>query len=637
MASEQGYSNQKKKGKAQFKTIHPVNSNGYSESVIPKYLADKTPGSNCAVDSVTEIFNNNGQIEFWEILFDQTVDAVAGDVIRFKIVSDQKLFNFEFDVIEVISSDTLRVLPISDIVPAIGDTIQLLRFVTAASDDSGNPQIAIAPAPIKFLLDGVTTDVSKDTVTPANSKLLPTENLTAQASLSSIDGKFTTLNAKDFATSAKQDTGNSFLSSIDGKFTTLNAKDFATSAKQDTGNSSLSSIDGKFTTLNAVDFATAAKQDTGNSSLSSIDGKFTTLNAKDFATSAKQDTGNSSLSSIDGKLQNNGLLDSGNSSVIPLGANAVFTGVWKDIINYNAIALGVNANQDSANNGLVVQYSHDGVSIDHTHIYSVAAGLGIGLNLVSEFRYFRIVYTNGAIAQTSFVLQSILKTNPLFPSQYRLTNPLTDDTQATVSRSLIFGKTTGGGGGYVDVKVNPSGALVADVSGTVSVTGVSTLAEQQTQTTAIGSLTETAPATDTASSGLNGRLQRIAQRITSLIALIPASLGQKSMANSFAVALASDQSALSTTQTALVSSYQEITDLTITAQTFTAPVGAKWCKIYAEDTNVANIRVRIGGTATVTSGLQLQPGRSEDFNAVGNISVIAESGTNQKVNVHFGV
>src|ERR1035437_6144631 len=41
----------------------------------------------------------------------------------------------------------------------------------------------------------------------------------------------------------------------------------------------------------------------------------------------------------------------------------------------------------------------------------------------------------------------------------------------------------------------------------------------------IGSLTETAPTTDTASSGLNGRLQRIAQRITSLIALLPAALG----------------------------------------------------------------------------------------------------------------
>lgn len=42
--------------------------------------------------------------------------------------------------------------------------------------------------------------------------------------------------------------------------------------------------------------------------------------------------------------------------------------------------------------------------------------------------------------------------------------------------------------------------------------------------TKIGALTETAPATDTASSGLNGRLQRIAQRITSLIALLPTAL-----------------------------------------------------------------------------------------------------------------
>lgn len=37
----------------------------------------------------------------------------------------------------------------------------------------------------------------------------------------------------------------------------------------------------------------------------------------------------------------------------------------------------------------------------------------------------------------------------------------------------------------------------------------------------IGAVTETAPASDTASSGLNGRLQRIAQRLTTLIAGIP--------------------------------------------------------------------------------------------------------------------
>lgn len=42
-------------------------------------------------------------------------------------------------------------------------------------------------------------------------------------------------------------------------------------------------------------------------------------------------------------------------------------------------------------------------------------------------------------------------------------------------------------------------------------------ATQVTQNTRIGDLTEAAPASDTASSGLNGRLQRIAQRLTSVL------------------------------------------------------------------------------------------------------------------------
>lgn len=42
---------------------------------------------------------------------------------------------------------------------------------------------------------------------------------------------------------------------------------------------------------------------------------------------------------------------------------------------------------------------------------------------------------------------------------------------------------------------------------------------------AIGAVTETAPASDTASSGLNGRLQRIAQRLSFMIGLLPTALG----------------------------------------------------------------------------------------------------------------
>jgi hypothetical protein len=58
----------------------------------------------------------------------------------------------------------------------------------------------------------------------------------------------------------------------------------------------------------------------------------------------------------------------------------------------------------------------------------------------------------------------------------------------------------------------PSGAATETTLG-----GVLTTSDFDTKT---GSLTETAPSTDTASSGLNGRLQRIAQRITSLISAL---------------------------------------------------------------------------------------------------------------------
>lgn len=62
----------------------------------------------------------------------------------------------------------------------------------------------------------------------------------------------------------------------------------------------------------------------------------------------------------------------------------------------------------------------------------------------------------------------------------------------------------------------------------------------------VGTITETAPATDTASSGLNGRLQRIAQRLTSLIALLPASLGSKADAASLAVTQSTEDKAVQT-------------------------------------------------------------------------------------------
>ena len=64
----------------------------------------------------------------------------------------------------------------------------------------------------------------------------------------------------------------------------------------------------------------------------------------------------------------------------------------------------------------------------------------------------------------------------------------------------------------VDATTSAVGTTTAAVNATTAAVGATN--------TLAGAVTETAPANDTASSGLNGRLQRIAQRTTSLITLV---------------------------------------------------------------------------------------------------------------------
>lgn len=145
---------------------------------------------------------------------------------------------------------------------------------------------------------------------------------------------------------------------------------------------------------------------------------------------------------------------------------------------------------------------------------------------------------------------------------------------------------------------------------------------------AIGNVNETAPASDTASSGLNGRLQRIAQRITSLIALLPTSLGQKTSANSFAVTVASDQSALPTKSPVNSGGADVNGTLTgTTASTENAPANAVGFMLMAKIDNSNDIRFRIGGVASTTQGMALQPGRDTGFiPCSANISICATVG-----------
>ena len=125
---------------------------------------------------------------------------------------------------------------------------------TADAEAAGNGSIIAILKRIRTLLGG-TLAVSGtfwQATQPVSAAALPLPSNAAQET----GGNLATIAGKDFATSAKQDTGNTSLSTIAGK-------DFATSAKQDTGNTSLATIAGK-------DFATAANQATGIASLATI-------------------------------------------------------------------------------------------------------------------------------------------------------------------------------------------------------------------------------------------------------------------------------------------------------------------------------------------------------------------------------
>lgn len=449
MASEQGFSNQKKKGKAQFKTIHTLGSDSIGQVNATKGLYDINLTAK-TISAVDDIIGIDGQIQFWKITM-SSHGAATGDVMR---MATGNIVGFEFEIVEVISSSEFTILPISNTKPLATETAKVMRWITSRLDANGNPVISasIAAADTSYLRNGLSQTVTLDTSTPAFNKFFP-------------------VTVRDEAT------GNSIVPKSDG--------------------------------------------------------------------------------SVGSTLVNT--VDSGNSSTTPLGISGVFTGTAFDITNFASISVFVTSNVDSATSGLVVQFSTDGTNWDHSHSTTYTSG-GKGYIFNCEGKFARVVFTNGAVAQSYFRLQTIFKPVAVPSSLFTLSQSLSSNMFAPLNRSIISGETTGGGGGYVNVKVNPSGALVTEstlsagtaaigsvtVSSSALPSGASTLAEQQTQTTRIGDVTETAPATDTASSGLNGRLQRIAQRLTSLIGLFPTTIGQKAMNASLAVTIASDQSNVST-------------------------------------------------------------------------------------------
>jgi len=158
-------------------------------------------------------------------------------------------------------------------------------------------------------------------------------------------------------------------------------------------------------------------------------------------------------------------ISTNNSTTATLGIGGVFTGASDDIQNFKAISVLIFSDKNSATLGISFQWSSDNVNWDVAEAYDYLTANG-GASFIDSprARFFRLVYTNGAVAQTVFRVQTILRVANVTDIHDRVKNvPLANDSTTNV-HAVIAGETTAGGGAFVNVKVNPSGALTADVT-----------------------------------------------------------------------------------------------------------------------------------------------------------------------------
>jgi hypothetical protein len=104
-------------------------------------------------------------------------------------------------------------------------------------------------------------------------------------------------------------------------------------------------------------------------------------------------------------------VDNNNTTTTPLGISGVYTGTWTDVSQYSEIRCSFNANV--AGTDCRLEFSPDGVTVERSipvppQSNTLQTAFGGVHTLNPILPYFRVVYTNGAVAQTTFSFTTIL-------------------------------------------------------------------------------------------------------------------------------------------------------------------------------------------------------------------------------------
>ena len=222
----------------------------------------------------------------------------------------------------------------------------------------------VSVPPIQYELNGVATTVSKDTVTPANSKGLPVEVLNLPAT-QPISGSVSVSNFP-----ASQPISGSVTISNFPATQAVSAASLplpsgaATEAKQDTANTSLASIDTKLSAPISTSISSALPA--GNNNIGDVDvaslpisfgagnSDATTTRvviASNQVAVAVKNTSTPLMSELYNSIV------SLNTSDIPLSANGNFLGTFTELWKFGGVQVGIYSDVDSATDGVKIEFS----------------------------------------------------------------------------------------------------------------------------------------------------------------------------------------------------------------------------------------------------------------------------------------
>ena len=215
----------------------------------------------------------------------------------------------------------------------------------------------------------------------------------------------------------------------------------------------------------------------------------------------------------------------------PLAGAATYSSGVLDLQGFSQVQTHVLADEDGTIN---IYWYSDSAGTDQVRLLTIpyTASDGFQTFAAPAFTpYVKYEFTNDGSLQTDFFFDTKFLTKAISAQILTPSGSISDLMTAALTRSVLVGKSSAGGGSYVNVKVNPSGTLetnanqggtwdINDISGTISLpTGAATEAtlssiEKRTIKSVSGSANTSGEQTIVAAAGASTKIKVLSYKLT---------------------------------------------------------------------------------------------------------------------------